>query len=191
LPGVKETKDVPLEDIFYGCWRCVVIHEGHWPAQAPLTPTSTDGTQIIDLSSGSSVGLPEDWVLGIADAVENSIEMVFHNILRFPMYILCVGPRPPSGEKEFKLQPGNGYATVTVRNQLAVPIFTDENRMKPILEHHPEFFVGVLPKLDYLRKTVEWLKDSDRFVFNPKFGEILPLSHTRGALLSTIRRYLN
>jgi len=33
LPGIKVTENVPLEDIFYGCWRCVMLHEARWPQE--------------------------------------------------------------------------------------------------------------------------------------------------------------
>ena len=108
IRGVKEAKKVSLEDIIYGVWRCVTIHEARWPDEVYLTktPKNTKIHQTIELPNDGTMGLPEDWILGLADAVEYAVEFVLPKILRFPMYYIFSGPRKVLGLDNLQVIPG-------------------------------------------------------------------------------------
>ncbi|MEO8270933.1 MAG: hypothetical protein ABI557_14515 [Aureliella sp.] len=84
MPEIKPTENVPLEDVFYSCWRCVMIHEARWPPEVFLTPTKEDNeySTCIELPPDGRLGLPEAWILGLADAVEHAADRVFSDLLR-------------------------------------------------------------------------------------------------------------
>lgn len=77
LPGIRSETDVPLEEVFYATWRCVLIHEARWPQEVYLTETrlGSDYPTYIDITTDGRLGLPEQWILGFARAVESAPEV--------------------------------------------------------------------------------------------------------------------
>ena len=191
LPGVKVTENVPLEDIFYGTWRCVMIHEASWPTEVYLTETRTDSeySTCIELPPDGRIGLPEEWILGLAFAVENSAEILVPKILRFPVYILLSGFVTDLGSNRYQFEyDKTKVPRVKVRNQQAVPLFTDEIIMQAFKNHYKEadFFVGMLPDNESLRDFIERAISSDRFIFNPEPEKTLLPSYSKEVLLPLV-----
>ena len=77
LPGIKSGIDVPLEDIFYSTLRCVLVHESRWPDEVYLTETrkGSDYPTYIEITAEGRLGLPEQWILGFARAVQTAPEV--------------------------------------------------------------------------------------------------------------------
>lgn len=193
LFGVKERKGATLEQIIYGVWRCMTIHEARWPDEVYLTETQTDTEycQTIEILPDGKMGLPEVWILGLADAVEYAVEIMLPKILLFPMYILYSAPVMALGSNNFQWKPGETkIAQIKIRNQQAVPIFTAEEDMKTYTEQNPDVSVGVLPNIDSLRNFVEHGGDAARFIFNPRVGDKPLPSYTQASVLATIRRFM-
>lgn len=191
LPGVKETRDVPLEDVFYGTWRCVMIHEARWPNEVYLTETRLNShyRTYIELPPDGRLGLPEEWIVGLAFAVANAVEIVLPQVLEFPSYCVFSGPVDSLGSGNFQIRPNETKVPrVTVRNQQAVPIFTNENILKAFLEQNliPELFVGELPDPVSLRGFVSYGLQDDRFILNPVIGKLLLPSYSRDSLLAML-----
>ena len=191
LPGVKETKNVPLEDVFYGAWRCVMIHEARWPDEVYLTETrtNTDYRTYIDLPQDGRLGLPEEWILGLAFAVENAVEILLPQILDFPSFCIWSGPMDALGSDQFQIRPQETKIfRLTVRNQQAIPIFTEENTMKSFIKQNqvPELFVGKFPDLNSLQEFVSYGLQDDRFIFNPIVGKKPLPTYSKDSLLATL-----
>lgn len=191
LPGIKDPKNVPLEDIFYGTWRCVMIHEAHWPDEVYLTETRAQGDYRthIDLLPDGKLGLPEEWILGLAFAVENAVEITLTQILEFPIYCIFSGPITSLEDGSFQLKPNETKVPrLTVRNQQAIPIFTDESKMKNFIAQNsiPELAIGTLPDSIALRNFISYGTHDDRFVFNPTVGEVPLPSYSKDLLLSAL-----
>jgi hypothetical protein len=191
LPGIRTTENVPLEDIFYATWRCVMIHEARWPDEVYLTPTRTDSEYrtCIELPPDGRVGLPEEWILGLALAVESAIEVVLPDVDSFPVYCVLSGPVDDLGSNQFQFIDGQTKVPrVNVRNQQAIPLFSDEGAMKRFTEfcEIPDLFIGVLPDSQALRGFVERGDATDRFVFNTVPEERLPSSYSRESLLNQL-----
>lgn len=187
LPGVKETRDVPLEDVFYGTWRCVLIHEARWPTEVYLTETrtSTDYRTYIELPPDGRLGLPEEWILGLAYAVENAVEILLHRILDFPSYCIFSGPTTYLGSNTFQIRPTETkIAKVTVRNQQAIPIFTNKEMLTEFIKQYqvPELTIAELSDRSSLRNLVDYGSQDDRFIFNPVFGNTPLPTYSRDTL---------
>jgi hypothetical protein len=184
LRGVKETENVPLEAVFYGTWRCVMIHEARWPDEVYLTKTRADTEYpvYIELPPDGRLGLPEEWILGLAFAVENAVEILVPQILDFPTYCIFSGPVRSLGSGQFQIKPNETKVPrIMVRNQQAVPIFTNEDALRVFMQQTqiPELSVGELPDLVSLSGFVGYGLKEDRFIFNPVVGELSLPSYSR------------
>jgi hypothetical protein len=191
LPGVKETQNVPLEDVFYGAWRCVLIHEAMWPDEVYLTETRVDSdyTTHIELPPDGRLGLPEQWILGLAFAVEKSVEIVLPQIFQFPSYVIFSGNVDSLESNQYQVRPGETKVPrLKVRNQQAIPIFTRESLMKKFIKQNyiPEPFIGGLHDLVSLRNFVAYSLKDDRFIFNPEIGKKPLPSYSRDSLLGAL-----
>lgn len=193
LPGVKVTENVPLEDIFYGCWRCVMLHEARWPDEAYLTGTHPDSeySTSIQLQPDGRLGLPESWISGLAYAVENAAEIILPQILRYPCFVIMAGPTDPLPSGDYRFRPGETkVARITVRNQSAVPVFTDEQEMKPFLEENeiPDRLIAEFSDCATLREFVLYGASDERFIFNPVVGEVPLPSYSLDCVLACLGR---
>jgi len=170
LPGINTTENVPLEDVIYSCWRCVMTHEARWPPEVYLTPTKEESeySTCIEFPPDGRLGLPEAWILGLADAVENAAEIVLPRIMKFPVF--CVLPR------------------IKVRNQDAIPIFTEESLMKGFVDHQKIADVTI-EQLPDMNAFIKHGASSDRFVFNPVIGERPLPSYSMDTVLSSLGQY--
>jgi hypothetical protein len=188
LPEINVTENVPLEDVFYGAWRCVMIHEARWPSEVYLTESRTDNKYrtSIEMPPDGRLGLPEEWILGLAFAVEHAAEIVLPKIVRFPIYCVFSGPVKDLGSNLFQIMNGETKAPrVNVRSQHAVPIFSDEGAMKAFTKYYniPNLFVGLLSDKESLRRFIEQGGEDERFIFNPIPEQKLPPSYSRESLL--------
>ncbi|HUT95766.1 MAG TPA: hypothetical protein VMY37_40310 [Thermoguttaceae bacterium] len=177
LPGVKVTENVPLEDIFYGCWRCVMLHEARWPDEVYLTGTNAASkySTSIELPPDGRLGLPESWILGLAYAVENAAEIILPQILRYPCFVVLSGPIDALPSGDFRFRPGETkVARVKVRNQPAVLVFTDKEKMRPFLEENeiPDRLIAQFSDCATLREFILYGSGNERFIFNPVVGEV-------------------
>lgn len=191
LPEIKTTENVPLEDVFYSCWRCVMIHEARWPPEVFLTPTREDSeySTCIELPPDGRLGLPEAWILGLADAVENAAEIVLPRIVKFPVFCVLTGQVKWDAGGNFEIQPGITKAPrIKVRNQDAIPVFTEESLMNGFVDHHQiaDVAIGQLRDMNALRAFIMHGSSSDRFIFNPVIGEQPLPSYSMDTVLSSI-----
>jgi len=193
LPDIKTTENVPLEDVFYSCWRCVMIHEARWPPEVYLTETKKDSeySTYIELPPDGRLGLPEAWILGLADAVENAAEIVLPRIVKFPVFFLFAGQVKRDADGNFKFQPGvTKVPRIKVRNQDAIPVFTEETMIKRFVDHHKfaDLEIGQLPDKNALRAFIMHGADKERFIFNPVIGEPPLPSYSLDTVLSSLGR---
>lgn len=190
LPGVNTSQNVALEDIFYGCWRCVMIHEAKWPVQVYLTPETPSSryNTTIKLEADGRLGLPEQWILGLAMAVEKSAEIILPQIMRYPCYAIFEKDSI-SSSGNIQLIPGKSKVpTIDIRNQDAVPIFTNENTLKKFLNHHKiqHRLVGQFMNRNELIEFVHCGSADQRFIFDPIVGDNPLPSYSLDCVLACI-----
>ncbi len=190
LPGIKKPENFYSEDIFYHCWRCVVIHEARWSHEVYLTPSASDSDSphIIDYASSKKIGLPEIWIKNLGKAVQETIEILLPTILSFPIYILYSGPTAPKSGG-FQIIPGKtNLMSEMIHNRPTTPLFTLEDTMKNIKENLVGVSVGQLPTLDSLIRYVNLLSDHQRYIFNPSNNRKLPhFPFSKSSLLSQLK----
>ena len=173
-----------------------MIHEARWPDEVLLTATRADSDYrtCIQVSPDGRLGLPEEWILGLAFAIENAAEVLLPSILSFPIYCVLSGPVEDLGSNMFQLKDGETKVPkVNVRNQQAVPLFSDETAMKEFTEFCdiPALFIGELPDIESLTHFVERLESNERFVFNPVPERRLPPSYSRESLVQQLSTITN
>ncbi len=190
LPEIQRTENVALEEVLYGAWRCVMIHEARWPDEVYLTPTraNSDYPTYIDLPPDGRVGLPEEWILGLAFAVENAVEIALPRILKYPVYIVLSGPMDPMGAGMFQVKAQETKVPrMLVRNQQAIPVFTTVRGAEALIVQYqiPKPFVSPFADAAALRDFVVHGTQDDRFIFDPAAETLLP-SYSRDSLLAAL-----
>lgn len=191
LPGIKTTENVPLEEIFYCVWRCSMVHEARWPGEVYLTGTRQDSdySTYIDLPPDGRVGLPDQWILGLADAVENAVEIALPDQLVFPVLCVFSGEVEDLGSNTYQLIPGKtSLPKLKIRNQEAFPLFLDVETLNAHIgvPHPVEMHVMQFHDLAALAQFIKAGAMDERYVFNPILGAVPPPTYSRESLFKVL-----
>ena len=170
LPEIQQTENVPIEDVFYSCWRCCMVHEAKFADEISFTPTN-EGSRwrwTIEAHPDGTWAFPEEWLLNLAKAVEESAEVKLPELLEFPCFILMKHANQMA-DGMMSIDASTQFPKMKVRNEDAFPIFTHESLLQKFVGSQ-DCQVGRLDSAEQLAQLLLG-KKIDRVIFNPSIGD--------------------